>query len=111
MTMEVVEAFDKCMYVCIKIDPCKLIMNKSSYNRALNKLRKLKSEKIKLLFKAEGLVYFTVHWDGKFNPVSVTSKRFHRLPILVTCKYFEKIMPPLEHGTGMATVVCADITN
>lgn len=145
MTPEVVDAFDKCRVShrdavvitgaiagSLGFDLDKLIMNKSSFLRSREKLRKVKAEKIKKLFiNNENFEYITIHWDGKLIPDSFSLKKIDRLPILMSAGSMTKILsvPSLENQTGRTIAnavysvtedwglvdkvqaVCADTTN
>ena len=115
MTPNVVAAFDKCkvsyrdsVFIigtvadALGFDINKLILNKSSFNKSRNEVRKMKAEKIKDLLMDTSISHLIVHWDGKLIPDKILCKQIDRLPILISNGNIEKIIdvPGLQDQKG-----------
>ena len=115
MTPNVVAALDKCkvsyrdsVFIIVTVadalgfDIHKLILNKSSYNKSRNDIRKMKAEKIKDLLMETSISHLIMHWDGKLIPDRISCKQIDRLPILISNGEIEKIIhvPRLEDQKG-----------
>lgn len=80
-----------------------LLVNRSSIKRKREKLREMRSMKIKSMFQNTDLRAAVVHWDGKLSPDYCSGKKFERLPVLITNCDSEKLLgvPKLENGRGV----------
>lgn len=85
------------------------VLNRSSFRRYREKMRKSKNEEIRKAFKDVELKAMVLHWDGKMLPSLINREMADRLPIVVTNGDIEKILgiPELQNSkrSSQATAI------
>ncbi|KYM93405.1 hypothetical protein ALC62_15995 [Cyphomyrmex costatus] len=81
-----------------------LILNKSSYHKWRNEIRKRRAKNLKEIFNGSSINAGVIHWDGKIIPDIISCKQVDRLPIILSNGQMEQILdvPALEDGKGIS---------